>query len=181
MFKSSFISSSIPIFKSSAIASYGEIVGKNDISEIQLEEKILYFDKYRISCQEDDSAEDILANIGIGILNIFGAFTDTKIPFPDHWFLIARTKNNNYYLIQKGEGGKSIAYFDDKDKAKECVKENYHDNKIIYMGRYKLLEKINIKDIIKYVETLSNSYNLIDDNCQVFVKNILKHYNLEKI
>ena len=39
--------------------------------------------------------------------------------------------------------------------------------------------KTTIKDLKKYVETLSDSYNLIDDNCQDFVRNILEHYNLE--
>ena len=179
MFKSSFISSaSIPIFKSSAIASYGEIIGNNKITEYQLNERIIFFDKYSIACLKDGSTEDVLANAGIDVLNFFGFFTGTEIDYPDHWFLIATTENNIYYLIQKGEGGKSIAYFKDKDMAKNSVKKNYHNNGIDYLARFYLRECINIKDVIKYIEKLSDTYNLIDDNCQVFVRNIIDHFDM---
>ena len=140
MFKSSIIGSassvSLPIFKSSAVVSYDEIVGKPKIIYEQLEEEILYFDLYRISWQEDGSTQDIFANVGVGILNFFGQLTDTKFDFPDHWFLIATTEKNSYYLIQKGEGGKSIAFFKRKEEAKNNVKGKYYGNEITYMGEY---------------------------------------------
>ena len=44
------------------------------------------------------------------------------------------------------------------------------------MESYKLEKDITIKDIIDYVETLSDEYNLVVDNCQVFVRNILNHF-----
>ena len=33
-----------------------------------------------------------------------------------------------------------------------------------------------MKDVDDYVKTLSDSYNLIDDNCQTFVRNILNRF-----
>lgn len=180
MFKSSIIGSassvSLPIFKSSAVASYGEIVGNPKITDEQLEEKILYFDLYSISCQEDWTTQDIFANVWVGILNFFGQLTDTKFDFPDYWFLIATTEKNSYYLIQKGEGGKSIAFFKSREEAKNNVKGKYYGKEITHMGEYTLYEFIDIIDVIEYVDSLSNSYNLIDDNCQVFIRNILKHF-----
>lgn len=173
---------SVPISKSSAASSYASSIGNGsgnyEISETLLEERIKYFRQYRISVMEDKNL-DALSSIGISILNLFGNFTDTKIDYPEHWFLIAITENENYYLIEKGQNGKSIIYFDDIDKAQNSVKEVYHNNDINYMEEYELNEQINIKDVIDYIKNLSNDYNLIDNNCQTFIRNILNHYKFK--
>ncbi len=44
------------------------------------------------------------------------------------------------------------------------------------MEKYTLKRKITIKDIDNYTKTLSDSYNLINDNCQTFVRNILGYF-----
>ena len=183
MFKASIASYvDLPIGKSCAAGSYASSIGngseKNKISEIILEESIKYFRQYRISCIEDEDL-DGLSTIGVNVLNFFGSFTDTKIDYPDHWFLIAITENNKYYLIEKGQNGKSITYFDDIEDAKKSVKENYYNNDIDYIKEYEINEKINIKDVFNYAQNLSNDYNLIDNNCQTFVRDILAHYSFK--
>ena len=173
---------SVPISKSSVGSSYASSIGngsgKIEISGTLLEEPIKYFKQYRISVMKDKKLE-ALSSIGISILNDLGIFTNTKIDYPEHWFLIAITENEKYYLIEKGQNCKSIKYFDDIDQAQNFVKEVYHNNDINYMEKYELNEQINIKDVIEYIKKLSNGYNLIDDNCQTFIRNILNHYKFK--
>lgn len=85
-------------------------------------------------------------------------------------------KKKIYYLIEKGENGKTVCYFENIDDIINLEKNNYHNNEVRYMESYKLEKDITIKDIIDYVETLSDEYNLVVDNCQVFVRNILNHF-----
>ena len=175
----------LPFIKSCAAKLYSSSVGNccgGELTlDIKLEEPIKTFRQYRISCIEDETL-DGLATIGISLLNnILGSASNTKIDYPDHWFLIAVTKSDKYYLIEKGENGKNISYFDDIHEAKNYVMDNYYNNRIELMDIYKLNEDINIKDVFDYVKTLSNDYNLIDNNCQTFVRNILNHYNCEVV
>ena len=86
---------------------------------------------------------------------------------------------NNYYLIEKVETAKIVKWYKDKDEALKKMSETYHNNQWHKMIEYTFNKKTSIKDIIDYIKTLSDSYNLINDNCQVFVKSILCHYNLD--
>lgn len=81
-----------------------------------------------------------------------------------------------YYLIEKNEGYKGIAKYDSIDDILKFEKELYHDNKVHECSTKNLKDKTTIKDIDDYIKTLSDSYNLIDDNCQTFVRNILDHF-----
>lgn len=84
-----------------------------------------------------------------------------------------------YFLIEKGQGGKTVKYYEKVDDILKDESENYHGNEACSTGDYYMNnKKVTIKDLKNYVETLSNSYNLIDDNCQDFVRNILEHYSL---
>ena len=47
------------------------------------------------------------------------------------------------------------------------------------MEKYELNEQINITDVIDYIKNLSNDYNLIDNNCQTFIRNILNNYKFK--
>lgn len=95
-FTSSLASSiSVPIAKSSAALSY-DMFWKKELkqSEVVIENlPIKYFEKYKINCLEDKSDANIWAGIGIATLNIFGLFTNTRIDYPQHWFLIAKASN----------------------------------------------------------------------------------------
>lgn len=222
-------SASIPLAKSSAASSYassyGKKIGKN-LTDKELNAKIKYLKRYEISCLKDGSDGQGWAEFGIDVANFFGAFTGTRIDYPDHWFLIAETEssidnfvnllsmglyflfssldkteegkkkleqntklineqfskeenNNNkkiYYLIEKGENGKTVQYFENIDDIINLEKQNYHNNEVHYKESYKLEKDVTIKNIIDYVEGLSDEYNLIDDNCQVFVRNILSRF-----
>jgi len=84
-----------------------------------------------------------------------------------------------YFLIEKGGNGKTVQYYEKVGDILKKENENYNDNECYPKKDYYMKSKTTIKDLKKYVETLSDSYNLIDDNCQDFVRNILKHYNLE--
>ena len=84
-----------------------------------------------------------------------------------------------YFLIEKGQEGKTVKYYKNVDDILKAESENYHFNKADHKEDYYMNnKKITIKDLNNFVRTLSDSYNLIDDNCQDFVRNILKHYNL---
>lgn len=290
---------SVPVSKSSAASSY-DIFSKTDAKQMKIDYEnlpIKNFTKYSIACLKDGSDEQMLAGLGICTLNLFGLFTDTRIDYPEHWFLIAKatnwtndidniisigrkiinstknffvdlkdlasvegtdektnkvmdelmslvirsfiqgceglkkeyseriqnyfSKNDEnefnvfckseltniyssitegkdpkeisekldnlekwlkekeskvYYLIEKGEGFKGITKYDSIDEILQHEKNNYHNNKVDCCCTITLKEKIVIKDIDDYINTLSDSYNLIDDNCQTFVRNILNHF-----
>lgn len=85
-----------------------------------------------------------------------------------------------YYLIEKGGGEnaiKTIKPFKTIFDIFEEMKSVYHNNKITPIKTYKVKKKLTIEDIHKYISTLPNSYNAINDNCQHFVSNIIEHYN----
>ena len=84
-----------------------------------------------------------------------------------------------YFLIEKGENGKTVQYYKNVKDILDEESENYNSNECNPKKVYYMKSKTTIKDLKEYVETLSDSYNLIDDNCQDFVRNILEHYNLE--
>lgn len=83
-----------------------------------------------------------------------------------------------YFLIEKGADGKVVKFYGTESKILNDESKNYHKNKCNPTGQYYMNNKTTIKELKRYVETLSDSYNLIDDNCQDFVRNILNHYNL---
>jgi hypothetical protein len=85
-----------------------------------------------------------------------------------------------YYLIEKGgdkNAIKTIKPFKNIYDIFKEMKSVYHNNKITPIKTYKVKKKLTIEDIHKYISTLPNSYNAIDDNCQHFVSNIIEHYN----
>ena len=85
-----------------------------------------------------------------------------------------------YYLIEKGDDKnaiKTIKPFKNIFDIFDEMKKVYHNNKITPIKNYKVKKKLTIEDIQKYISTLPNSYNLINDNCQHFVSNIIEHYN----
>ena len=84
-----------------------------------------------------------------------------------------------YFLIEKGANGKVVKHYKTKSEILEKESDNYHNNECNEIGKYYMNNKTTIKELKRYVETLSDSYNLIDDNCQHFVRNILNHYNLK--
>jgi len=138
-----------------------------DISETQIKENIKYFRIYQISTIEDENFD------GVKNKNISNFFEVTDIDDFTHWFIIALTNNNKYYVIQKGKEGISITYFDDEDEAKNSVRENYHYNDIYFMEEYEIHEKINIKNIFDFVK---NECNIIVDKSQDFVRYLINHY-----
>jgi hypothetical protein len=81
-----------------------------------------------------------------------------------------------YYLIEKNEGYKGITKYNSIDDILEFEKKQYHYNKVRECYTENLKDKTTIKDIDDYIKTLSDSYNLINDNCQTFVRNILDHF-----
>ena len=84
-----------------------------------------------------------------------------------------------YFLIEKGGNGKTVKYYKNVNEILDEESKNYNNNECYLKEYYYMNNKTTIKDLKDYVQTLSDSYNLIDDNCQVFVRNILEHYNLE--
>ena len=101
MFRSSSLSvSSIPFSKSSA-ASFYDSSSKSDKWEnlflwSDLDICIDSIKRCEISVLKDGSGTKNLSEVGIGILNFFGGGFD----YPDHWFLIAKTKPLNIIGIQ---------------------------------------------------------------------------------
>ena len=85
-----------------------------------------------------------------------------------------------YYLIEKNgdkNAIKTIKPFKNISDIFKEMKSVYHNNEITPIKTYKVKKKLTIEDIHKYISTLPNSYNAINDNCQHFVSNIIEHYN----
>ena len=98
-------SASLPSSKSASSSSYsssyGQTIGK-DLTDKELNLKIKYLRRYEISCLEDGSDEQGMAEFGIGVLNnFFGQIIGKKIDYPDHWFLIAETEEQISKLLSK--------------------------------------------------------------------------------
>jgi hypothetical protein len=293
---------SVPISKSSAASSYDSSSksGKwnNDFyiaSDPFLKEhlKITNIWQYEIAILENDKQG--WAELGIGVLNLFGMFSGTSIDYPDHWFLIAETvplnlmgiylfisyfclclkkqekipefvwsfniyllspeegekeynelneeikgyikslnsmfgnskknktfredlilfygenlvkkmleklislkKENRqfldflgefkqdkeftkqgYFLIEKGGNGKSIKCYSSIDAIKADERKNYNYNEPKEKHHYNMVNKnCTIQYVRKIAEKLSNSYNVVDNNCQDFVRNILLNLSL---
>ena len=72
-----------------------------------------------------------------------------------------------YYLIEKGSSVKVIMKYDNTDDIFKNEKLNYHDKRVYFMEKYLLKRKITIKDVNDYINTLSDSYNLIVDNYNI--------------
>ena len=85
----------------------------------------------------------------------------------------------NYFVIEKVETAKMVRWFDNKEKALQDISETYNYNKSELMEEYTFRKIISIKDIIDFIKVLSDSYNLVDDNCHAFVKYILAHFKLD--
>lgn len=90
--------------------------------------------------------------------------------------VLGKMEKKIYYLIEKGSTCKGITKYSNTNDIFQHEKNNYHDNKIKCIGEYTLKRKIFIKDIDDYIKTLSDSYNLINDNCQTFVRKILENF-----
>ena len=159
--------SSVPILKSSAADLYNETEATKNKNINDSNFHIKYLSKYSINCLKDDSDADIWATLGIGVLNIIGLFTATSIDFPEHWFLIAEATdlpNDSdketkiyYYLIEKTEQSRGITRYNSIDEILENEKKSYHDNKVNFCGKWTPKQKITIRDIDNYIDTLSNS------------------------
>ena len=82
-----------------------------------------------------------------------------------------------YFLIEKGSGGKIVKYYNSEEEIFNEEKKTYYQNEIHEKETYQMkYKKTTIKNINDYVKTLSDSYNVINDNCQVFVREILSHF-----
>ena len=88
-------------------------------------------------------------------------------------------KGRVYYLIEKGNKGKKIIkpFLTDIEIFNE-IQKTYENNKVEPIKKFKVNKKLTIEDIHEYISTLPDTYNLIVDNCQDFVKNILDYYEL---
>ena len=84
-----------------------------------------------------------------------------------------------YFLIEKGENGKSIKCYSSIDAIKADERKNYNYNEPKEKHHYNMVNKdCTIQYVRKIAEKLSNSYNVVDNNCQDFVRNILLNLSL---
>lgn len=143
------------------------------LPEPERDEKIDYLEQYEIPCMNDD--DDGQARFGIGVANFFGLFTGDEFDYPDHWFLIARTKKGKFYLIEKGEGGKNFSLFESKANAKDSVRGCYNNNDVSLTETYHP-ENLTLGELFDYAKSLPEYYNLIDNNCQDFVRAIINRF-----
>ena len=88
-------SATVPLSKSLSAASYDKL-SKTKVTKKQIDYESLpikYFSHYSINCLKDESDEMFWSSVGILGSNIFGLFTDTKIDYQVHWFLITKVSN----------------------------------------------------------------------------------------
>ena len=172
LFKSIAVSQSLK----SVAGSVAESLSTNPYFNHNLEESdkndiIIYMEIYEVPTLEDEGL-DFWANFGITILNIFGSNYD----YPNHWFFIVYTKKGNILLCEKGEKTVTIQKYDSKDKIIQDEKDNYHGNKPKFQRKVIVKDGITIKKLIEVADKATGHYDLINDNCQDFVRFICRNF-----
>ena len=162
---------SVPVSKSSAASSY-DIFSKTDAKQNKIDYEnlpIKYLNKYSINCLKDGSDENFLASIGITILNVFGLFTNTKIDYPQHWFLIAKATNWTIDIDNIISIGRNI--IDEKIFQEELIKHFvYFKEANVIITFFELIGNSN-----KRCHELQKEYN---ERCQnYFSKNDENEFN----
>ena len=142
-----------------------------NLNELDKNDIIKYMEIYEVPTIEDDDL-DFWANLGIFILNIFGSGYD----YPNHWFFIVYTKKGNILLCEKGEKTVTIQKYDSKDKIIQDEKDNYHGNKPKFQRKVIVKDGITIKKLIEVADKATGHYDLINDNCQDFVRFICRNF-----
>ena len=152
-----------------------------DLNDEQLKLKIIKFWRYEIPTISNK--ENLgLASFGIDLFNLI-TFSDFDYPY--HWFLIGvseqyKDKDGNnkelYYLIEKTDECKNVVRYNSEDEIRK--KENYNYNSISEYKETKYLKQdANIEDLLFYIKyNTSDSYDLLEDNCQDFVRCLIDHY-----
>ena len=144
----------------------------DDLSEEDLKDKIVEIQRIRIPFF-DNAPLQILSNV----VYITGNS-------PHHEGLILKTEKGNYYVCQTypitfekvrdyENAVDRITYF--------CELNKYSQNnsiRDIWIPKYK---KFSVNAIKLFVETLPNKYDLIQENCQYFCKEILEAFPLKKL
>ena len=139
-----------------------------------LNEKIVKFWKYEIGTLDEDAQG--WADFGINVLNFFASFNDERVDYPYHWFLIGVSEKDKHYLIEKTDEGKSINYFRTESEARKEVERNYPSESSEFLETHYLKRNYNIKDIFNGVKSLPDGYDLYNNNCQDFVRDVINKY-----
>ena len=157
-----------------------DIMESYGLNEDQINLKIKYFYKYEIPTIDEDSVG--WANLGINLVNLF---TLSNYDLPYHWFLIGETEaykdgektKKLYYLIEKTDKSKGVDLYYDIDAIKRDERNNYNNNNCTYLKCCSLKRDTTIKDLLSFIKyNTSDKYDLIEDNCQDFVRCILNYY-----
>ena len=160
------------------------------VTEDQLKLKIKTFENYQISTIPNEAGA-LWSNIGIALFNFT---TGSNYDYAYHWFLIAISeefeeeefdeednkmkpkKKHLYYLIEKTINGKNV----DCSKVKETLiknEEEQYEMEAYMRDRYSINGNITIKDILDFMKNkTSNEYDLLEDNCQDFVRLLIDKY-----
>jgi hypothetical protein len=131
-----------------------ELYGEKEMKEL--------CDKLMKIIDKTGEREDLLIDIFTGIFN-------------------GKYSKHFYFLIEKGENGSNVEYYKSIDEILNKESENYHDNEANPLETYEMQEEVTVENMQKYIESLPDSYNLIDDNCQDFVRKILNRYKMKEI
>lgn len=144
-----------------------------------LTDEVVLFYKCKINCFQGNTNDWV--SKGIFLANIAFFFTGDSFDYPEHWFLIARTRNNKSYLLEKGNNGKKFKFYKNIYEIIDHEQEVYSGNsvKMNEIEIYVLKETVTLNNLIKFYKKIPKHYNLIYDNCQDFVRLILDHFNTE--
>ena len=158
--------------------SFKELSNSFNLTEDQVKLKIKKFYKYEIPTIADSSSRG-WAEVGIGLFNLF---TFSDYDYPDHWFLIAVTEedeNNKelYYLVEKTQGGKLVDNYSSIrniiDQDEDTYKTDASEEGCYYLNN----GGITVLELMKYIKNnTSNEYDLLYDNCQDFARQLIHRY-----
>ena len=189
---SSFASLSLSASASGSVYSYLNGIHKDNITSTDIKEsfglndeqlklKIIKFWRYEIPTIPNDEGLG-WASFGIGLFNLI-TFSDYDYPY--HWFLIGvseqyKDKDGNnkelYYLIEKTQEGKNVQRYNSEDEIKNKENDDYKANSE-YKETKCLNQNTTIEDLLHYIKyDTSDSYDLLEDNCQDFVRCLINHY-----
>lgn len=81
-----------------------------------------------------------------------------------------------FYLIEKTQSGKDVERFDTENEILDREKRQY-DEDTKYLETKYLKQDTTIENLLHYIKyNTSDSYDLLNDNCQDFVRQLINHF-----
>ena len=118
----------------------------------------------------------------LGLIPIVGLITSI-FPRCEHHGIVFKTKNGNYYSADFVEGGSEFKnHYKNKEEAFQYIAKKVSQKKVWIYYKGKALEIIKIGEIINLINKVTpEKYHLLFQNCQSFVRYVMKELQVKII